>query len=179
MNLNHLRLGFIQSLFLYSLIVMTEIIRFFYKLNSVLYLGAGILLILALSAIIGIIAPAESFRNETVEKISEDGALMLFLFGVFVGPLVETLIFQALPYLFLRKLFKHKIKLYLYLIISSILFGLTHNYNLIYCLTAIWVGLLLSFFYYVAKLRKENAVLYVFTIHGCNNFISLMIYSYL
>ncbi len=71
-----------------------------------------------------------------------------FVLVVFIAPILETLIFQYLPYFYLKKY------RYIYTILtSSILFGLAHAYSIIYIIYGFTIGLLFisTYFYSIRK----------------------------
>jgi len=76
-----------------------------------------------------------------------------FIITVLIGPAVETLIFQ---YLIIETLLSLKMTHIVSVIISGLLFGLSHCYNLPYILVTTVVGLI--FAYYYMRLRHQGLV---------------------
>jgi len=154
---------------------MIKIIRYLYRLNFISFILIGFLIVILASFIPSLLIPEGSFKNPVVESIAKDGPLMLFLFGCFFAPFVETFLFQYLPFLLAKMLFKHKKRLFFYLIIASLFFGYMHDYNIFYFLTGCLIGFILCFFFYIAKLRKQSALILITIIHALNNLVAFLI----
>ena len=71
-----------------------------------------------------------------------------FILVVVIAPILETFLFQYLPYLYLKKY-----NTIYTIILSSILFGLSHSYSIIYIIYGLTVGMLFisAFFYSIKK----------------------------
>lgn len=154
---------------------MINIIRYLYRLNSISFILIGFLIMILASFIPSLFIPEGSYRNSVVESIAKDGILTLLLFGCIFAPFVETFLFQYLPFILVNRLFNHKNRFFFYLIISSPIFGYMHDYNIFYFFIGCLVGFILSFFFYIAKLRKQSALLQVTIIHALNNLLALLI----
>lgn len=97
-------------------------------------------------------------------------------FGIILVPLIETLIFQTLIISVICKLIKRsRNNFYPAIIFSAIAFSLNHSYNIYYMIYTFIAGTILAFAYYIARYRKESAVLLVFTIHASFNFTSFLL----
>ena len=158
---------------------MVNIIRYLYRLNSISFILIGLIIMIFASFIPSLLLPEGSYRNPVVELIAKDGLLTLFLFGYIFAPFVETFLFQYLPFLLANLIFKHKKRPFFYLITASLLFGYMHKYNIFYFLTGCLIGLILCFFFYIAKQRKQNAIILITIIHALNNLLALLITIYL
>lgn len=154
---------------------MIKIIRYLYRLNIISFILIGFLIMILASFIPSILIPEGSYRNPVVESIAKDGPLTLFLFGCIFAPFVETFLFQYLPFLLANLLFKHKKRLFFYLITVSLIFGYMHDYNIYYFLTGCLIGFILCFFFYIAKLRKQSALILITIIHALNNLVAFLI----
>lgn len=100
-----------------------------------------------------------------------------FLIAVVVGPLIETEFFQALPIELLRhiaKRFKIRYSTWPIIIISAVLFGAIHYFNIAYIIATFLIGILLAFAYHVARKRKQNALATVWFIHGLMNVLPMV-----
>ena len=73
----------------------------------------------------------------------KDNSLQLFFLAVFVSPVVETYLFQALPYQQLRKVKYLADRNCFILLISAVVFGLSHFHSLFHILYATVAGLVL------------------------------------
>ena len=108
-----------------------------------------------------------------IDYFKDKSLIHIFLVSVIIGPLIETLIFQfgiIEIFLFFKK---NKIFELIAIVLSSILFGLTHNYNLYYLVFGIIVGFIFAIIYVVAKKRNDmNAFTIVFITHIFTNLIA-------
>jgi hypothetical protein len=98
--------------------------------------------------------------------------------GLVIGPIIETLIFQFVIYKIIFYI-KGNIQKYLlkkecqflgfYILISSILFAISHSYSVYYILLMIIPGAVLSYAFYFFKKNYTYPVLYTFLIHFIHN----------
>jgi hypothetical protein len=105
---------------------------------------------------------------------------MCFLLILFA--FVETILFQTLPFLILRKINNTKMHPTWYIIISALLFGLAHVFNegdyLFRILNGIRTfsgGIVLATSYYLLHRRRQLPLVSVTFIHWLNNMISFII----
>jgi membrane protease YdiL (CAAX protease family) len=102
------------------------------------------------------------FENESL--------IYIFIIVVIFGPLLETILFQYFIIeflLFFDKLKKNRI---ITLIISSLIFGLSHSFNVYYFFFGLILGILLSLCYLLAKTRKDiHPFLFTLFIHSSYN----------
>lgn len=97
----------------------------------------------------------------------------IFLLTVVVAPLVETFIFQ---FLIIELLSKLKIKTGLILSVSTLLFSLSHNYNVIYIIAMVFPGLLYASFYlYLKKERSKFPFLIISSLHAISNLVAFIL----
>lgn len=102
-----------------------------------------------------------------------DSLFKKILYGVFIVPVFETLLFQTLIISVICRIIKQaKYNFYPAILLSSMAFSLSHSYNLYYIIYTFIAGLILAFAYYIARYRKENATLLVFMIHSIFNLTS-------
>lgn len=93
-----------------------------------------------------------------------------FWVSVVIIPIVETLLFQFGIIELLQKL---KLRLIYSVVVSAIVFGFAHFYNIPYILSMVVVGFI--FAYYYAALRhqgKWRAVLWVTDVHMLGNLVA-------
>ncbi len=97
------------------------------------------------------------------------------IFGVIIGPVLETIIFhflllELLLYIFRKSYYKY----FIVVVISSLLFSLTHNLNVHYIsLTFIW-GIIFSTSYIIAMNKNMIPVVVVFLIHSISNLAAIL-----
>ncbi|WP_408904681.1 type II CAAX prenyl endopeptidase Rce1 family protein [Nguyenibacter sp. L1] len=82
----------------------------------------------------------------------------------FVDPLIETILFQFLLY----KIIKNK---YNYIIISSFIFGISHNYSLLYILIMFLFGSIYSTTFYFRAETRNKPLITVYLMHSIWNIL--------
>lgn len=104
------------------------------------------------------------FRKNTMD---------LALMAVFIAPLSETFIFQAIIFWAMRKVnWLNRHKGYI-MVVGGVIFGAVHSYSLAYVGTTSIMGILLMFFY-ISRFRK-NAYWCVVAIHAIVNTIAFAV----
>ena len=94
----------------------------------------------------------------------------LFIAVVF-GPFLETVIYQFLPYVILSRISWLKKNPVFIIVISSLLFGLTHNYSVHHAIYSTMVGF---FYMYLYIMRTGKHPFYtVFILHAISNLVSI------
>jgi len=121
----------------------------------------------------------ETYNIESL-PYTDDESSIVFIFSILVfAPIIETLIFQVLVWFLLENtpLKTYKRKYYLYVIISGILFGLTHIYSVVHVFKASLAGFVfMAFFIKIRKIKHENnAILFIMFIHF---FLNLFVWVY-
>ncbi len=97
----------------------------------------------------------------------------LFWVVVVVAPLVETFIFQLSIFYLMSLLTKNKM---IALLVSALLFGLSHSYSLLYIFSGLMGGLLLGYAYIIFQVRKKYPFWSVSVIHSLNNLYLFLIF---
>lgn len=99
----------------------------------------------------------------------------IFFYSVAIAPLIETLIFQYMILDFLPwRLPGKNIHKWIAIIISGVLFGLSHYYNLEYIIYGTVMGLLLAVTYVIAKFKNIPAFFTIWFIHTVTNLIAFV-----
>lgn len=103
------------------------------------------------------------------------------LFGaVFFAPIIETFIFQfgviEIGIKILERIRDLSIHWFVPGIVSALLFGLAHQYNLNYVLVTFLMGLLLAGIYYYTRQRFGASMAFVMcsAVHGLNNLVAFI-----
>lgn len=96
------------------------------------------------------------------------------LFVIFLTPLIETFIFQWLIYEQLNAFVFFNKRKYLVILLSGIIFGLTHNFSIHYQLFAFVLGCYFCFTYYYFKTYSKKAFIAVFIIHSIRNLLVIL-----
>jgi len=113
----------------------------------------------------------DSSLTETLE-FSDFSLNEIFFLTVIIAPLFETLIFQ---FLIIELLYFFKVKNNSIIIISTVLFAISHNYNIVYILAIIFPGLMYATYYLYLKINKKNGFILIFSLHAFSNLISFII----
>jgi membrane protease YdiL (CAAX protease family) len=101
------------------------------------------------------------------------GPLALIALVVILGPMLETLMAQSLPFYLIRKYVRWNPSA-VAVIVSTIFFSLLHaSYSYWYSLAMIPSGLLLAFTFMVFQDRKESAFWMTAAVHGIANLLTL------
>jgi uncharacterized protein len=103
----------------------------------------------------------KSIMNEMMAFSNKTEELLLI---VLAGPLVETFIFQYLPFYFL----KNRIADVYIIILAAVLFAAGHGYNWVYVLGALLAGILYGTVYAI-KSKVGKGFLYTLLLHVLYN----------
>jgi len=117
--------------------------------------------------------------NQVANEFKKYPLIIFFLITVIFVPFMETLIFQGLIIELIRLKVKKTARFGLSIILSALLFGLSHPYNLYYIIITFLSGLFLALSYYLCLYRKQSSILTVMIIHGVLNFAALIDSFYL
>ena len=98
--------------------------------------------------------------------------------AVIIAPIIETLVFQHLIFLIFRKWIPIKNKYFWAILISSVLFGLMHKYNVIYIIFAFLQGITLGYCYYFYKRNLVKAFWSTALVHAAHNSIAVLVASF-
>ncbi len=114
---------------------------------------------------------------ETLLLLDDKPLIIVFLVTVVIAPLIETVIYQFAIIVIVFHFFGTRIySIILAILLSSIIFGLSHYYNPTYAIVATFVGLSFAVFYVLAKFRKDiSAVFLIFFTHSLLNFTAFII----
>ncbi|WP_194831040.1 type II CAAX prenyl endopeptidase Rce1 family protein [Prolixibacter sp. SD074] len=156
------------------------VVRYMKRLNVLIFILIGVSALLLISFLILLFQNITgiSIGNGSENPLLNESKFFVLIIGILIIPFFETLIFQALPFYVINKLIRHKRKLWMFLIVSPILFSLNHLFNPAYILATYFGGLALALIYYIGYYRKENAILLVAVIHLINNLVAF-IFRYL
>jgi membrane protease YdiL (CAAX protease family) len=107
--------------------------------------------------------------------IQKHGVIGMFLIGVILAPVIETLLAQVLPISLTQKFVKWNTKI-ISVFISTLLFSLGHlSYSLWYFILIIPTGSLLALTYIIFQERKESGFWMTFSVHSLKNLIAFII----
>ncbi|MBP7172972.1 MAG: CPBP family intramembrane metalloprotease, partial [Cloacibacterium sp.] len=105
--------------------------------------------------------------------------IILFILVVILVPIIETILFQTLP-TFIYNLIGpfSTIKETLIIVVISLFFSISHNYNITYVLVTFIVGFSLIVLSFLLLKLKKNYFFPIFFIHATNNLIVFIIGFY-
>ena len=121
-----------------------------------------------------LISPDGSNYNPVVNE-GFGGGLIESFYIVILGPMIETVIFQLVPFFLLRWFLKGDFRFWTYIVLSAVLFSLDHWFGTYYLILTFLIGGVLALWFYIGKLRGQNAMLIVFTIHALNNLLATLL----
>ncbi|WP_099191569.1 CPBP family intramembrane glutamic endopeptidase [Tepidibacter mesophilus] len=105
----------------------------------------------------------------------DEAKVVLFIIGVIIAPLFETLIYQKIVIDICDKIKFLNNKKYIGILISGAIFGSIHTYSPRYKVHMFVIGSIWAYVYTVYKEKKKHPYWVVCCIHAINNFIALMI----
>lgn len=101
------------------------------------------------------------------------GIIGILIIGVVLGPILETLLAQALPIYLTQKFVKWKTNV-ISVLISTLLFSLGHlGYSVWYFILIIPTGVLLALTYIIFQERKESSFWMTFSVHSLRNLVAI------
>lgn len=145
------------------------------RYTAVTLMGIGdIVFSVVISVIFNFFLGEEVFE---IDSLKEASLTVIFLATVILAPLIETFIFQFLIIEgTLRVLKKSSFKKYIAAVLSALLFGLTHYYNIYYIGYAFLSGIIFAGIYFYAKGRKGlNPYWVVVSIHAVGNLVAFIL----
>lgn len=109
------------------------------------------------------------------KSIEKDSLFTTIIVTSIVVPILETLIYQYGIIEILNSIKYFKGKNVIIAIISALLFGISHNYSLLYIFFGFSIGLVLAYSYIVYKQKDFSAFWVVVWIHCIRNFIATLL----
>lgn len=98
------------------------------------------------------------------------------IFAAFIlAPVTESIVFFWLIYKIIFKINLSVYNNYLFIAISSILFGLSHFYNINYIIETIVTGLFIAYLYIIMEKKFNNGLISVIIMHSFYNFLVLVL----
>lgn len=109
----------------------------------------------------------DPLKGYTEGVVSNFDVVASIISGIFLAPIVETVIFQAIVLEILKKL---KICSSLKIGTSAVLFGVAHGiYGIAYAILAFFIGIVLAYSYLIFEEKRERKILGVMYIHSLIN----------
>ncbi len=114
--------------------------------------------------------------NLNIDSANLKDPTLLFIEAVVIAPFIETVIFQFLPIElsnYLQRVMLKKIYPIIGVLISAILFGFVHNYNISYQINTFFMGLFLGYLYHIRKDKEIfGSFSFIWLLHSINNLLA-------
>lgn len=140
---------------------MTKVFSWLANLPTPLFVGflwtVGCLWNISFNELIKVISPT----SLSLENFDPPQSVFDFVSLILVAPLFETALFQALPYYLLNKIDFFRERIWLIILVSSIVFALLHFYSIFYVLFAFFPGVLLMTGYHLRQGRHPFATIFM------------------
>ncbi|MBN8672071.1 MAG: CPBP family intramembrane metalloprotease [Chitinophagales bacterium] len=144
-----------------------------YPTQLLIFLLAGYATIIMLIPIEGIV---EIFWDVTQLKEPPDPANLEQLpLNIIVTSVLETFVYQYLLFRIFRKWIHIKNKYFWAILISSLIFGFMHYYDVMYIIFAFLQGLTLGYCYYFYKRNLVKAFWSTALVHAAHNSIAVLL----
>lgn len=127
----------------------------------------GVLFKTCLSQILYLISP-EGFNNPAINH----SMFRVFVEALVLAPIAETCINQFLP-IELNAILKKKLPTVVIVIISAVIFGLSHTYSFIYAIYTFFIGLYLATYYVIIRQRSSQPRNAFWTVTFCHFIFNL------
>jgi len=148
------------------------------SLNNFKQLPYGILLLIFIGLKLLVSFSFGCLESDLIENdiINESTNMEKFWLSIVLAPLIETFLFTMLIIEFSLHLFQRvKIKNYIAILFSAILFSWSHNFSVVYIIYAFITGLIYGWLYLLTKNRGVfMAFSTVFLVHFINNSVAFL-----
>lgn len=101
-----------------------------------------------------------------------------YLFVVLAGPILETFLYQALPFYFLSLFQFFRRNVWIIILVSSIGFGLAHDFSTQYSIHATLIGFVLISTY-IIRTKKKDPFLCTYILHAFSNFMAITLSNFI
>jgi len=109
----------------------------------------------------------------TSNPIDNENIIYIFAMLVIIAPVLETFIFQLA---IIEIGLEFKLRRRLLVLISSILFALSHHYNWVYVGIMFFIGFIFAYSYMIVRNKYDmtKATLFVISLHAMSNLIAFL-----
>ena len=146
---------------------MFKLHHFFSSINSTKLVLIFLLINLLLSYLFSLLTIIISSKNLNDGFIAFGSIKKEILLGIFLAPLVETLIFQF----GIIETAKKRLSPFFCCLVSALFFGAIHLYNMYYFLFTFFVGLIFAYLYIIGGTKLKGFFLVLVT-HMIHNFLA-------
>jgi uncharacterized protein len=161
---------YLQSLIMNS--YYQKIFSYLVNINIFKLILVAIVLSLLNDLIIRLIVSDLTSPSE-INDLKKEGLGFFAFIVLIIGPFIETIIFQTFTIFIVQnilKIFNIKYSV-IPIVISGLLFGISHWYNLPYIILMSIRGVIYAWFFIIIQKRPENATLIIFIVHSLNNLV--------
>lgn len=139
-------------------------------ISSFLVLFAASYIVIIPYVLICLIFTGQRISIDLNMSFTERSLIYVFMVGCVVAPFIEAFIFQYLTIRITRGIFKASNLTAI--IVSSLIFGLSHFYNLSYMIYAFLIGVVLSSAFIARDHKGGRSFLMVIILHASRNVVS-------
>lgn len=109
----------------------------------------------------------------TYNPIEKESIYVIFIISVIVAPVIETFIFQLAV---IEIGYEFKLRGRLLVLLSAILFGISHYYNWVYAMVMVFTGFIFAYSYVFIRNQYDiaKATLFVASLHAASNLVSFL-----
>jgi len=101
-----------------------------------------------------------------------------YLLVVLAAPILETFLYQALPFYFLSLFQFFRRNVWIIILVSSIGFGLAHNFSTQYSIHTTFVGFIFISTY-IIRTKKKDPFLSTYILHAVFNFMAITLSNFI
>jgi len=101
-----------------------------------------------------------------------------YLFAVLAGPILETFLYQVLPYYFLSLFQFFRRNVWIIILVSSIGFGLAHDFSTQHSINATFTGFILMSTY-IIRTKNKDSFLCTYLLHAFYNFMAVTLSNFI
>jgi uncharacterized protein len=157
--------------------ILSEMIRESYKkdkINNMIKIALGICVINIFESLLYNYTLNYFKLNYKANPIAFNSIYEEFFLVVCLAPIFETIIFQFIPVYFLKRFDKIII-----ILVSSLMFGVSHWYNVMNFIHGLLVGFLFIAGYFYSIGKKLNPILTIICAHSFYNFYAFIMNNFI
>ena len=138
-----------------------------------LYIPLAYLALFALLFPVGLLTEWLHISDKIVNSQNMPSNIFLkYLFVVIAGPIIETFLYQALPYYFFNLFQFFRRNVWIIILVSSIGFGLAHDFSTQHSINATFTGFILMSTY-IIRTKNKDPFLCTYLVHAFFNFMAV------
>jgi membrane protease YdiL (CAAX protease family) len=150
--------------------LLLKIHKYLISVNKMVLICIAVLSTLFMSILVSFVSRFFFDESLTEGFIKFKSYREAFFLGVLLAPFLETLILQAA----IIETAKKRMPVFFACLLSALIFGSIHFYNIFYFFYGVLAGLLFAYLYYIGTLNKKGFVITV-TAHMLHNFVAFIL----